>query len=376
MRTGSIISASLVAGALASGLQLPPTSGPFQVGTVSIELVDSSRPDPLAPEPQDNRDLMVSLFYPTNVTAPGQGNFSFAPVFHPDWATYFDVYTGIPNGTSASITSRSYLNAPLADSELPILIFSHGLGGSRLIYTSQLEELASYGWIIAAIDHTYEAIAVEFPDGRVVPTNNPANYSLEYLDLLLETRVEDVKFLADSLGDKATLEKIPGLDCNTNLQTDTIGIFGHSFGGATAAQAMANYSDFSCGANFDGTIYGSVVGLGLENPFVQIASWNHTRNTDPSWAEFWENMDGFKRELIFPEANHESFEDTVIYRDLLPEKIPSAKWDFFGKIDGGKLLRIETELMDAFFGFCLKGQDVGELDRVVEDESPDVSIVP
>lgn len=376
MRMLSIICASLVAGALASDYQLPPTSGPFAVGTVSFELVDGSRADPLAPEPQDNRDLMVSLFYPTDVTTPGHGNFSFAPVFTPFTAAVFDIHAGVPNGTSANLVSRSYLNAPLVDSELPILIFGHGFGGLRLLYTSQLEELASHGWIIVAVDHTYEAMVVEFPDGRVVEMNAPANYTLEYMELVLETRVEDVKFVLDSLRDPATLEKIPGLqECNTTLQTDTAGIFGHSFGGATAAQAMANYSDFACGANIDGTLFGSVAASGLEDPFVQIASWNHTRTLDPSWAEFWENLDGFKREFIVNEALHESFEDVIIYRDLLGDKFPSEKYNLFGSMDGGRLLQIETELMDAFFGFCMKGQDAGRLDRLVEEDFPEVSAV-
>lgn len=376
MRVCSIISASFVVGALASSLQLPPTSGPFPVGTVSLELVDFSRADPLAPEPQDNRDLMVSLFYPTNCTTPDHGNFSFAPAFTPYMAAAFDNHAGVPNGTSANIISRSYLNAPLVDNELPILVFGHGLGGSRLLYTSQMEELASHGWIVVSVDHTYEAIAVEFPDGRIVKSAIPAGAGLEYVDLLLETRLADVKFVADSLGDSATLKKIPGLEeGSTKLNTDAVGIFGHSFGGATAAQAMANYSTFSCGTNIDGTLFGSVAGLGLEGPFVQIASWNHTRTIDASWAEFWENLDGFKRELRVNGAEHESFEDVAIYRDFLGDKFPSTK-ELFGTFPGDRLLRIETELTDAFFGFCMKGQDSGRLDWLVENEFPEISDIP
>lgn len=376
MRVCSIISASFVVGALASKLQLPPTSGPFPVGTVSLELVDGSRADPLAPEPQDHRDLMVSLFYPTNCTTPDHGNFSFAPVFTPSMATVFDNYAGVPNGTSANIISRSYLNAPLVDNELPVLLFGHGLGGSRLMYTSQLEELASHGWIVVAVDHTYEAIVVEFPDGRVLKSVIPAGAGLEYVGQLLDVRVADVKFVADSLGDSATLNNIPGLEeGNTKLTTDTIGIFGHSFGGATAAQAMSNYSTFSCGLNIDGTIFGSVPGLGLENPFVQIASWNHTRIIDPSWEEFWENLDGFKREFRVNGAEHESFDDVAIYRDVFGDKFPSEN-ERFGSFPGDRLLRIETELTDAFFGFCMEGQEAGRLDRLVESEFPEISVIP
>lgn len=374
MRICSIFSASLLLGASASSLQLPATSGPFPLGTVSLELVDSSRSDPLAPSPQDHRELMVSLFYPTDVT--GCENVSFSPTFSSRAGPWFDSYYGVANGTAASIISRSYLNAPLVDNELPILIFGHGFGGSRLIYTSQLEDLASHGWIIVAVDTTYEAMGVEFPDGRVVPSNIPANATLEYMELVLQTRVEDVKFVLDSLNDPTTLERIPGLGkANKKLRTDTAGIFGHSFGGATAAQAMANYNSFACGADIDGSIYGPVAETGLERPFVLVASQDHNRTNDATWAQFWENLDGFKREFSVNGTVHESFEDVTIYRDVFGDKFPIEQGGIWGSIAGDRLVQIETGLMDTFFGFCLKSQDAGKLDRLVEDKFPEVSVV-
>lgn len=262
---------------------------------------------------------MVSLIYPTD--ASNCENASFAPVLSPQTAPYFDNYYSVPNGTAASIISRSYLNAPLVENDLPILVFGHGFGGSRLIYTSQLEDLASHGWIIVAVDTTYEAIGVEFPDGRLVPSNIPANATLEYVKLVLETRVEDVKFVMDSLKGPNTLERIPGLArTSKRLQADTAAIFGHSFGGATAAQAMSEYSSFACGANIDGSILGSVAEIGLEGPFVQVASQIHNRSSDATWAQFWENLDGFKREFNVNGTVHESFEDATVYRDVFGSK--------------------------------------------------------
>lgn len=369
MRISSIASASLAVGALAANYQLPQTSGPFPVGTVSLELVDDSRTDPLAPGVQ-NRDLMVSLYYPTDNTACK--NISFA-AFPPQTAAIFDGYAGLPKGTGASIITRSYLNAPLVDSELPILIFGHGLGGSRLAYTAQLEDLASQGWIIVAVDHTYDAIVVEFPDGRLVPSIVPAKPGLEFLELVLETRVADVKFVLDSLDSPTTLRRIPGLGgSGMKLKTDTVGIFGHSYGGATAAQAMANYSSFACGANFDGSMNGPVVDSGIEGPFLQMAAQNHTRGNDPSWAEFWEHLPGFKRQFNVNGTVHVSFEDLIFYRDLLGDIFPADQRDVYGSIAGDRLLQIETEFMDAFFGSCLKGQDAGKLDRLVDYKFPEV----
>src|SRR5256885_246404 len=44
-------------------LTLPPSTGPYPVGTVSLHLVDRSRPDPVA-GPGHYRELMASLWYP------------------------------------------------------------------------------------------------------------------------------------------------------------------------------------------------------------------------------------------------------------------------------------------------------------------------
>src|SRR5437867_7324904 len=44
-------------------LTLPPTTGPYPVGTVSLHLVDRSRPDPVA-GPGHYRELMASVWYP------------------------------------------------------------------------------------------------------------------------------------------------------------------------------------------------------------------------------------------------------------------------------------------------------------------------
>src|SRR5207302_5064302 len=52
----------------------------------------------------------------------------------------------------------------------PLLIFSHGGGVDRSFYSSQYEDLASHGYIVAVIAHTYDTHLVVFPDGRAVPS--------------------------------------------------------------------------------------------------------------------------------------------------------------------------------------------------------------
>ncbi|WP_212982567.1 alpha/beta hydrolase [Paenibacillus cineris] len=49
----------------------------------------------------------------------------------------------------------------------PLIILSHGMGPGMVLHASQAEELASHGYVVAAIDHTYSTLATVFPDGRV-----------------------------------------------------------------------------------------------------------------------------------------------------------------------------------------------------------------
>ena len=54
-----------------------------------------------------------------------------------------------------------------------MLIFSHGWGGFRAQNTYQMQELASHGYVVVGMEHTYGAVVTVFPDGQVAP-NNPA----------------------------------------------------------------------------------------------------------------------------------------------------------------------------------------------------------
>src|SRR5262249_51798375 len=74
---------------------------------------------------------------------------------------------------SNALESHSFDPAPvIADRKLPVLIFSPGGGTTPIAYTTQMEELASYGYLILGVVHTFDAPAVVFPDGRVVTAAN------------------------------------------------------------------------------------------------------------------------------------------------------------------------------------------------------------
>jgi len=364
----------LIAGFGVAAPQFPNLTGQYPVGTVNLEVVDNSRTDPFAPSPQP-RALMVSVFYPASETAITSGNYSFAPYFSsPKTAAAFDNYLG--NSTEIlEIVTRSYDQAPITKSDFPLLIFSHGLGSSRFMHRAQLEDLASHGWIIVAPDHPYDALITEYPDASVISMDPKVLDDFpQALPRLIDIRVADVEFIANAFKSVTTLSQIPGLNSSGDtIHSDQIGIFGHSLGGATAAQTVSNSSKFPCGANFDGGIFGPVAKSGLDKPFLQIGAQDHNQSTDHTFADFWSHLRGFRREFVINGTVHIAFMDVPVLRDLLGEAFPAQQRNQSGSIAGERLLEIETALINSFFAFCLKGTSADELDSLAR-RFPDVSV--
>ena len=50
----------------------------------------------------------------------------------------------------------------------PVVLFSTGYGIERQLYTGLVEDLASHGYVVVAIDHPHDANIVSFPDGHTV----------------------------------------------------------------------------------------------------------------------------------------------------------------------------------------------------------------
>lgn len=169
------------------------------------------------------------------------------------------------------IKTHAHLNAPLSTqcSLYPILVFSHGLMGGRIQNTVQMEELASHGYIIAALDHTFDASFSIFPDGHVVTSQLLAGKasadSATLIDHDLTERLKDIFLLVNELshlnaGDPQRL-------FTHRLDLENIGIFGHSFGGRTAIWLCHSPSPFKAGVSYDG---GTSDISTLKTPFLVI----------------------------------------------------------------------------------------------------------
>jgi predicted dienelactone hydrolase len=269
-------------------LGLPAPTGPHRVGTTSLHLVDDSRTDPLAPTPRW-RELMVRLWYPA---APSRQ--PAAAYLPPGVASVFGDFlravTGVDLPTDLlSFPTHSLQDPPaLPGARGPVVLFSHGLGVSAAINTALHEELASRGYVVAGIDHTFDGV-VEFPDGRV-EVQKPG---LLVDDLLREVRAADLRFVLDQFtalaaghNPDAGHRPLPrGLA--RILDLTRVGAYGHSMGGPTVIGAMNQDRRIDAGAALDGTLRGPV---SFDRPFLMMGNQHERRADDrtgpPSTTSF------------------------------------------------------------------------------------------
>ena len=147
-------------------LCLPEPTGPGPAGITSLWLTDTSRPDPWAAGAVA-RELMVSVWYPA---APSDGR--PAPYMTPaesELQLTSRGITGVPPDALSTVETNAVSDATPAGHErsLPLVVLSPGFTSSRSTLTALAEDLASHGYVVAGIDHTYESHATAFPDGRV-----------------------------------------------------------------------------------------------------------------------------------------------------------------------------------------------------------------
>ncbi|MBB4915618.1 alpha/beta hydrolase family protein [Streptosporangium saharense] len=384
-------SAQRASGGSGVTVTLPAPAGPYGVGTFAVRLVDRSRPDPLVKK-KPYRELMVSLWYPAKQS--GQTAPHMAPLAAADWDRHSAPPMGIPKGAVdwAATPTHARLGAPVDPraGKLPVVLFGSGDGGPRTLGTAVVEDLASQGYLVVTVDHTYEADQVEFPGGRVVralplPAKLTPRVIARLLDRHSRARLADMRFVLDRItalgrggdldntGEKST--RLPeGLRGAPDLTR--IGALGQSLGGSVAAQLVHDDPRVDAGVNLDGGYVGPVAKSGVARPFLQLAAETHTRESEPSWKTFWNASTGWKRELRFKGAAHGSFTDLQALLPKIAETVPKVPVaDFVGTIDPVRSVSAQRAYVTAFFDLHLRKRTT-PLFEAPDARFPEVSIIP
>jgi hypothetical protein len=105
---------------------------------------------------------MVQVWYPAQRANSGQ-----AASYVPELAELApDLAEAVPEVNLLRVRTAAWFGAaPLPGRRFPGLIFSHGMNSARYFYTGLVQDLASHGFVVAAIDHPFWALAAAY-DGR------------------------------------------------------------------------------------------------------------------------------------------------------------------------------------------------------------------
>ncbi|WP_405663738.1 alpha/beta hydrolase family protein [Streptomyces sp. NBC_01166] len=355
-------SATATATATTTVDELPRPTGPYTVGTEVLNLTDHDRTDPWVPKAGD-RELMVSLYYPARHGRPG----ATAPYMTIGEARMVLANTGledtVPPSALSALGTHARTGARTAPGRFPLVLLSPGFGNPRATMTSLAEDLASRGYVVASVDHAYEAFGTELPDGRVLTCvacekmeSAPSDEAREELGRLVSTgRAADLSFVLDRLTGHRPVWKSSRM-----IDPGRVAVAGHSIGGSAAASAMLDDPRFDAGINMDGTFQERVPASGLgERPFMMLGttSFHTPGGGDVSWDEGYQRLDGWKRWIGVEGSGHSSFTDVPVLEDRM-----GVTLDPTVTLSTDRQVRITRDYVSAFLDQHLRGRHQRLLD--------------
>jgi dienelactone hydrolase len=347
---------------------LPEPTGPYPAGTASVWLTDTSRPDPWV-SGVNARELMVSLWYPAVPTGGRQARY-MTPAESGLHLTSRGI-TGIPQDTLSTVETNAVSDAPPAGRQhsLPLVVLSPGFTNSRSTLTALAEDLASHGYVVAGIDHTYESHATAFPDGRVTACLAREAPRRDRKEEVAAGRAADVCFVLDELTGAHPAWPGAGL-----IDPSAMAMAGHSAGGAAAIAAMLADPRIRAGIDMDGSTAVPIPDEGLARPFLFLGKqsnytpgsggavtpgtrdWKLLRGAVITWERDWELLTGWKRWLVVAGAVHASFTDLALLAD-------QSGIDIGAGLSGARSLDITRAYVRAFFDQHLCGRPQALLDQ-------------
>ncbi|TDC80619.1 alpha/beta hydrolase [Micromonospora sp. KC606] len=329
-----------------AALYLPRPTGRHPVGATALYLKDTSRPDPWVAE-ANARELMVSLWYPARFA--GKRRALYMTATESELLLKDGGIAGVPYDALSKVRTNAFTDVVPAGRPraLPLVVLSPGFTKPRSTLTAWAEDLASHGYLVAGIEHTYESVATTFPDGRVTTCAacELPDRTEEFWKEVGRVRAADVSFVLDELTGSR-----PAWQGASLIDPSRIAMAGHSAGGASALAAMAADTRLRAGIDIDGLTHDSVPYTELSRPFLFLGRQGNFSPGMPSavsWERDWARLTGWKRWLLVAGAQHASFTDVA----LLAEQVGL---DIGADLPANRAMEITRAYVRAFFDLHLR----------------------
>ena len=343
---------------------LPPLNGKYDVGVKEYQIIDESREEILTEDPDDYREFIIKIWYPTDKDAVGDPYIYMTEVMF-EWLMGRAPIPlpGISKNAYEDVMPHAKINVPISNDIdlIPVIVFSHGLDGTLEIYTSFIEELVSRGYIIISINHPYIAGVVEFPNGKTIYYQNfYSQNDSEYSEKALRTIIEDAKCAIDYV---EYLNNHIGIFYN-RIDTDHIGMYGHSFGGASTSICCIEDERIDCGLTLDGVFYENFIPDGINKPFFMMTADGRLNSSGVNYIWSKKESDIYKMSIYG--SSHYGYTDVGLLLShmlpLIPQKLLG-----FGTVDAKLMTEIVRLFILNFFDVYLKGEQETKIIDLSED---------
>lgn len=188
------------------------------------------------------------------------------------WIDKSRVETYTDTGEKRELTVKFFY--PKEEGQYPLAVFSHGSFGVINSNSSTCEELASHGYVVVSIAHTYQAMFVKNVNGDIRiankdflnsviqdnGTNDPKAEKrvFEKSQEWMKIRSADENFVLDTILSKVKSKENGPFQL---INESKIGLFGHSMGGATSVEVGRQRKDIKAVIDLEGTMFGEYVGF-------------------------------------------------------------------------------------------------------------------
>ena len=297
---------------------LPKPDGAFLIGTDVLILKDVNRGEIFTKETSDSRKIVVQVWYPSLEKSDSLYPYLDYPEIR---IPYISKRLGVKERLIEHIEkveANAYYKAKPIDKEFPIIIFSHGLGGNRTQNTANIESLVSNGYVVFAIEHTYDANITIFNDSTYIEFDSYLSDDVDREEFYnvripqIKTRADDISFLIDQI----EAFKIQGFYIGKISDIEHIGVFGHSFGGGTAVVSSSLDSRIDACMNLDGwfePIPKNIINSGINIPFCYIGQeqkkWHGAPYNNKLLFDFHENNKNYSHIIEIKKSRHFDYAD-------------------------------------------------------------------
>lgn len=285
-------------------MDTPKLTGEYCVGSFTFTITDDKRKEICGPKAgTELRRVTSRVFYPVEPMAvEGKDKAvllsrAVCKGLQKEFLIKFDYDRKIANGENRACYYEN--TQPMEGVKFPLVLFSHGFKSYKESSSYLCSELASHGYVVISIGHTYASLGETHEDGtetyfdkaiqkKAIAPFLPANFAMmkltkskgtpeeiydkfiaiqnKYCSFMLKVQEQWVQ---DSLlvVEYAKRHYAEMIDFEAGIAAG-----GHSLGGSTAYALCQSYPEFVCGINIDGGLFGHYENRIMERPFFQICS--------------------------------------------------------------------------------------------------------